>query len=115
MSHEPLLDPGPLRSLAAFGAEIPKEMIGLFEEEMPQRLDGMEAALRSGDLETARIHAHSAKGGGGNLGLMAFADVAADAEHAARVGDLSALPALVARLRELYTPSLQALKREFEG
>ncbi len=113
MPHEPLLDPGPLRGLAAFGAEIPREMIGLFEEEMPQRLEGMEAALRAGDLEAARIHAHSAKGGGGNLGLLRFADAAAGAEHAAKDGDVEALRGFAAELKALYGPSLDALKREF--
>lgn len=113
MSDEPLLDPGPLRGLEAFGAEIPKEMIGLFEEEMPQRLEGMEAAVATGNLEAARIHAHSAKGGGGNLGLKRFAEVAAEAEHAARDGDLGALKTFAAELKALYLPSLDALKREF--
>jgi HPt (histidine-containing phosphotransfer) domain-containing protein len=115
MTDEPLLDPGPLRALAAFGADIPREMIALFEEEMAQRLEGLEDALVAGNLETARIHAHSAKGGGGNLGLRRFAEVAGAAEHAARDGDLVALPALVSGLRALYGPSLAALKAEFEG
>ena len=113
MSDEPLLDPGPLRALAAFGAEIPKEMIGLFEEEIPQRLAGMETALSSGDLESARIHAHSAKGGGGNLGLLRFAQAAAGAEHAAKDGDVEALRGFASELKALYEPSLDALRREF--
>lgn len=113
MSDEPILDPAPLKTLASFGAEIPQEMILLFEEEMANRLQGLEAALASGNLEDARIHAHSARGGGGNLGLKRFAEVASAAEHAAKDGDLAALPALVAQLRDLYTPSLEALRAEF--
>ena len=113
MSDEPLLDPGPLRTLATFGPEIPQEMIILFEEEMLHRIEGLEAALVSGNFEEARLHAHSAKGGGGNLGLKRFAEVASEAEHAAKDGNLAALPALVAQLRALYEPSLQALRDEF--
>jgi HPt (histidine-containing phosphotransfer) domain-containing protein len=109
----PLLDPGPLQTLATFGPDIPQEMIVLFEEEMAHRLDDLEAALAKGDLESARIHAHSAKGGGGNLGLTRFSEVASEAEHAARDGDVAALPPLAARLRDLYQPSLQALRDAF--
>lgn len=115
MTDQPLLDPGPLRSLAAFGDGIPLEMIGLFEEEMPARLEGLEAAVATGDLEAARIHAHSAKGGGGNLGLKRFAQVAGEAEHAARDGDGAAVSVRAAELRALYAPSLQALKEAFPG
>jgi HPt (histidine-containing phosphotransfer) domain-containing protein len=88
-------------------------MIVLFEEEMAHRLDGLDSALATGDLEGARIHAHSAKGGGGNLGLKRFAEVASEAELAARDGDTAALPPLAARLRDLYEPSLRALKEAF--
>ncbi len=115
MTDQPLLDPGPLRSLAAFGPGIPLEMIGLFEEEMPARLAGLEMALASGDLEAARIHAHSAKGGGGNLGLKRFAEVAGAAERAARDGEVVAVSAHAVELKALYSPSLQALKEAFPG
>jgi len=113
MTDTPLLDPGPLQILATFGPDIPREMIVLFEEEMALRLDGLDSALAAGDIESARIHAHSAKGGGGNLGLKRFAEVASEAEHAARDGDTAALPPLAAQLRGLYGPSLQALKETF--
>jgi HPt (histidine-containing phosphotransfer) domain-containing protein len=113
MTDAPLLDPGPLTTLASFGADIPREMIELFAEEMVHRLDGLDSALAAGDLEGARIHAHSAKGGGGNLGLKRFAEVASEAEHAARDGDAAALPGLATRLRDLYGPSLQALREAF--
>jgi len=114
MTDLPLLDPAPLKTLATFGPDIPQEMIVLFEEEMALRIQGLEEALRTGNMEEARIHAHSAKGGGGNLGLKRFAEVASEAELAARDGNLAVLPALAARLRELYAPSLQALRDEFQ-
>ena len=113
MSDIPILDPAPLQTLATYGPDIPREMIVLFEEEMLHRLEGLEAALKEGRMEDARLHAHSAKGGGGNLGLCRFAEVASEAEHAAKDGDGASLPRLVEELRALYAPSLQALKDEF--
>lgn len=66
---------------------------------MPERLDELSTALRIGDVEPLRRHAHDLVGMAGHLGAEDLAALALALQDAARAGDLSAAGELVPRVR----------------
>jgi len=61
----------------------------------PERLERMRQGLEQSDLEAIANEAHSMKSESGNLGAMAYSDLASRLQDAARNGDLEACRALV--------------------
>jgi len=73
-------------------------------EDMPACLDELAQAVRSGDMNTARIRAHALKGASGNFGAEALAQLALQAEQLAAAGQ-----------PEHITPLLQALNDQYQA
>ena len=65
-------------------------MLAAFQHGVPERLDEMTIALRIGDVEPLRQHAHDLVGMAGHLGAEDLAALALDLQRVARGGDLSA-------------------------
>ncbi|WP_225984573.1 EAL domain-containing protein [Noviherbaspirillum aerium] len=70
-----------------------------FLEDTPGYLDRLEQAVQDGNADIARAMAHSIKGSSGNLGAMALAQLAKEAEELAIDRRLDAVKPLVSRLR----------------
>lgn len=102
---ERTLDPGALGRLRRIGGgELVVEMIGLFLENTPQRLETARDAHGRGDRGTLHRAVHSIKSTAATLGGRALEAVAATAEVRAREDDLGAV-----------RPLLDVLDREYEA
>jgi HPt (histidine-containing phosphotransfer) domain-containing protein len=60
------------------------ELVELFVDELPDRLESMRVALASADLDTLARCAHQLKGAAGSYGFDALTPALKDLEHAAR-------------------------------
>jgi len=87
-----------------------KEMVGLFKEDTPDRIQALEATLASGDLNDLADVAHAVKGAAGTMGAPRVRAVAEELEKSGRRGSFSTDPALLLeRLRASYAEALAAL------
>jgi len=111
----PVLDAQPLRDLLDLGAEdgLVQELIALYEEDVPPRMAALRIGLAAGDLTQIMMESHQMKGALSNLGLVRFADMAAQIETEARAGKLVETPALIDALDAAYDEALAALNAEF--
>ena len=62
------------------------ELVDLFVDELPNRLDALKTQAESADWEQLRRTAHQLKGAAGSYGFDAITSPAARLEHAAREG-----------------------------
>ncbi len=65
------------------------ELIDLYLEEMPERIDLLREAIEGDDAETVRAIAHKTKGSSANLGLPGVTAAARSLEDLGRTGDLA--------------------------
>ena len=87
-----------------------EEMLGLYKEDTPGRIDAVQAALESGELGDMADVAHAVKGSAGTMGAPKVRAVAALLEAAGRLGKSETpLPELIAQLRQTYADSIAAL------
>jgi HPt (histidine-containing phosphotransfer) domain-containing protein len=111
----PVLDPQSLHDLLDLGADagLVQELIALFCEDVPPRMEALRTALAVGDTARILVESHQLKGALGNLGLARFAKQAARIEAEARAGQLVETPALVEGLPAAYEEALRALNQAF--
>lgn len=115
MSDAPILDPESIDNLRALGAEgddsFLKEIIGIFIDDTPQRIQELRTAFAAGDQPTFSRAAHSIKGSASNLGAMRLRAVAEKLEHESKQNGIAgleqAIPALEA---EFETARVELLK-----
>jgi diguanylate cyclase (GGDEF)-like protein len=96
------------------GATLP-HAITPYLEDTPVYLDELEAAVGSGDIETARARAHAIKGSSGNFGAAELSQLAQQAEHFAIQHKLALIAPLLPRLRAMYEEVAAFLSREVGG
>jgi len=72
-----------------------------FVRELGPRLQRLQAALEAGDLAEVAAQAHWLKGSGGSMGFDDFFEPSKAIEDAAKIGDLAAMAAQLARLQAL--------------
>jgi CheY-like chemotaxis protein len=90
------------------------ELLGIFAEDAPVRMDAIRRAIASGDAQELMREAHTLKGALKVLGASAAAGLALDLETLARDGDLSraqAAGAALARAMDRLTQELLASRR----
>lgn len=78
--------PAPLRSSYADDAEF-GPLLGLFVEEMPQRIATIESNLDRRDLAGLRVVAHQLKGAGGGYGFAEITAAGRTLERLAETAD----------------------------
>lgn len=104
------VDPdGPLRLEGWGGRKLVQQMIRLFLENSPERMDQIRKGLASDNADSALRGAHSLKSTAANLGAMRLSGLAKRAEDAADDGDLDRVRTLMPELEEVYTGSCEAL------
>jgi len=112
-THRDMLDRMTLQNLVDLddgGTGLLSEMIGIFREDTPRRIQDILSAANGGDA-TALSHAgHALKGGAGALGANAMRRFAADIEALGRGGSVETGPELSRQLEELFQASLTALE-----
>jgi HPt (histidine-containing phosphotransfer) domain-containing protein len=79
--------------------EFFKELLELFLGDVPSRLEALDQAIAGGDAGAAAAAAHSIKGAAANLSARGVQQQAYTLEHAARGGELAALPEMSRALR----------------
>lgn len=112
MAPSELLDLTTLQNLVDLddgGHGLVAEMIDIFRDDTPRRLQDILAAVSQGNAEDLSRAAHALKGGAGALGAKALRLLAADLEALGRSGSVEAGPDLADRLEALFQESLAAL------
>ena len=79
--------------------EFYKELLEIFLDDVPGRMEQLRAAIASGQAEEVASTAHSIKGAAANLSALAIRDTALNLETQGRGGDLSQASALAEKLQ----------------
>ncbi len=102
-----------LRELPGEGEDdLLTELIDLFVQDAPPRLDEMRRALGVGDARTVAFVAHSLKGSSANIGAPHMAGLCAQLERQGRAGSLEGSEALHAQIEKEFHRVCQALELE---
>lgn len=113
MAPTDLLDLTTLRNLVDLddGSHgLVSEMIAIFRDDTPRRIQDILQAVDDGDTEALSRAGHALKGGAGALGAKALRAQAADLEQLGRSGSLAVGEDLPGRLEALFQASLEALQ-----
>jgi HPt (histidine-containing phosphotransfer) domain-containing protein len=112
MTPSDLLDATTLQNLVDLDdgqTGLLSEMIAIFRDDTPRRIQAVLEAVAQGEAETLSHAAHALKGGAGALGAEALRLLASDLEALGRSGSAAGV-ALTARLEACYRASLEALE-----
>lgn len=113
MSPSDHLDLTTLRNLVDLddgGHGLISEMIDIFREDTPRRLQDILTAATQGNPEDLSRAGHALKGGAGALGAKTLRNLAADLEALGRGGSTDAGLDLSRRLETTFQASLAALE-----
>ena len=95
--------------------ELARDVVADFLDTAPSLMDRLARAVAGGDAVHARLEAHSLKGSAQTLGAEALAGAGLDMEEAAKHGELSRAPSLLARIEDEFRRALPALEEYFQG
>jgi HPt (histidine-containing phosphotransfer) domain-containing protein len=121
MPASDLLDQTTLANLVELddgGYGLVKEMLAIFREDTPRRIQDILSAASRNDADALSRAAHALKGGAGTLGAKAFRALAADLEALGRSGSTDGGSDLRQRLEAAFKEAETALEffiREGEG
>jgi PAS domain S-box-containing protein len=103
----------PLRVLEAHaGPRALAEVIDVFLQTIPRRLDDLRQAHARGDAESIRAVTHSLKGASAQIGARGMADICVQIEAIVRGGDVAALGDLLTALEADYAAVSASLREE---
>jgi len=115
---QPVLDPAVisgLRMLTPPGEpDVLAEVLQLFLNEVPPRIDRLRNAWTSGNIEEMHRAAHSLKGSAGNIGAKRLYDVCSRLDALGKAGDLATVATLVDALGEEFVKVESEIKRLIE-
>lgn len=94
------------------GPDFVGEMIDLFLEDAPKRVEAARAAEKGGELEALRHAVHPLKSSAGSFGAHALAEVAAKIERLALEKKADTISALVSDLEEKFVLVRARLREE---
>lgn len=116
MTDKDVLDPSALARLQEWGGEkLLGQMIRLFLENAPTRVEQIRGGLLRGDLAEAEKGAHSLKSSAANVGALRLRDVAAEMERAASGGASGDLTQLHPQLEDAFSQAIAALEAVERG
>ncbi len=112
MSTNPtIIDPAALERLEEWGGPgLSKEIVQLFLDHGPVRMDQIRGAMDGEDLEAPERGAHSLKSSAANVGAHHVHRVASEVELAASGGDLQRVRELSPNLEEAYAQATRELE-----
>lgn len=91
--------------------DLLRELLALFQEDLPASREALQAAMDGGDLGEIERAAHRLKGMLANLSAGGAASFAAEIESAARAGNAPKIPGLV----QLFDPQIIALSAALDS
>ena len=121
MTPSDLLDLATLQNLVELddgGHGLLSEMIDIFRDDTPRRIQDILTAASQGNAGELSRAGHALKGGSGALGAHALRILASDLEALGRSGSADAGPDLPARLETTFQATLSALEayvRQLQG
>ena len=86
----------------AAGPDFFKEILDVFLEDAPLKLDDLDAAIRCGNADWLMRGAHDIGGSAGNIGAVGLSALCREVEIQARWGRMEGVEADVARIRDEY-------------
>ncbi len=112
MSIDPtIIDPAALKRLEDWGgSKLSTEIVRLFLDNGPTRVDQIREAMEDEDLEVPERGAHSLKSSAANVGAQQLQKVASELELAASGGDLQRVRDLIPTLEHAYAQAAGELK-----
>jgi HPt (histidine-containing phosphotransfer) domain-containing protein len=106
-----IIDPAALKRLEDWGGEkLSKEIVRLFLENGPTRVEQIREAMDGDDLDVPERGAHSLKSSAANVGAQLLQKVSGEIELAASDGDLTRVRDLVPNLEEAFAQAVQELE-----
>jgi len=118
MSASDLLDMTTIQNLVELddgGHGLLSEMITIFREDTPRRIQDILGAVAAGKAQELSHAGHALKGGSGALGASAMRALAAELEALGREGSTEVGPDLAGRLEGTFQASLAALEAYVEN
>jgi HPt (histidine-containing phosphotransfer) domain-containing protein len=116
MTESATIDPAALDRLREWGGEkLLREMLRLFLDNSPVRMEQIRAGVASGTAREVEQGAHSLKSSAANLGARALRDVCAEMEERAHAEDVEGVEELAPRLEDVYASArarLEAIQGE---
>ncbi len=102
-----------LRAACAYDTKpgVLGELVGEYLAAGAERIDGLRAAVATGDRTRVEHLAHMLKGSSATFGAVEVAGLSADLEQAAHVGSLRAAPEFLAGLSEAFDRASRALRQ----
>ena len=112
MSTDPtIIDPAALERLEEWGGPgLSKEIVQLFLDHGPVRMDQIRGAMDGDDLDVPERGAHSLKSSAANVGAQHVQRVASEVELAASGGDLQLVRELIPNLEQAYAQATRELE-----
>ncbi len=105
-----IIDPASLERLEKWcGTNLSNEIVQLFLENGPSRMDQIRAAVDGEDLDAPERGAHSLKSSAANVGAQHVQRFASEVELAASGGDLQTVRNLIPNLEEAYAQATREL------
>jgi len=90
--------------------ELLLDLIHMFLEDAPRKIEGMNEGLEKGDLELVTHAAHSLKGSAGNLGIRMVQQDCDELQIAGQANDVETVRKLVPMLEEHFSQAIAALE-----
>lgn len=111
MTEPPALDLQVIERLNSWGGrDLVSQLIDLFIENTPNRMEQVRSGLESGEIQQVERACHSLKSSAANLGASRLHFLAAEMEEVAARGDGDALEGLSERLDGIYEDAVERLK-----
>jgi PAS domain S-box-containing protein len=116
---EGVLDPGMLAQLRGLdvtdGGTFVSQVVGLFLNSAPERLDALRRALRTGDVSGVKRLAHSFRSSCGNIGATRMQGLCVELEESAGEPGTASLIESLAAEYEAVRPALEAARTTAAG
>lgn len=110
----PVIDNEAIENLRALGEEgddsFLREIIGIYLEDVPQRLADLKTALASGDQPLFTRSAHTIKGSSANVGALEVRAVAEKTEHRSKIEPIATVAEMLPELEAAFDRACVALK-----
>ena len=90
--------------------ELLLDLIHMFLEDAPSKLEAMTEGVAKGDLEQVAQAAHSLKGSAGNLGIRMVQHDCDELQNAGHNNEVDRVRKVVARLEENFSQAIAALE-----
>ena len=115
MTDQPPIDPDAIAGLLELnpgdGGAFLREIVGIYIEDTPRRIEDMRKSLAAGDVPAFTRAVHTIKGSSANVGAQVLRGVAERLERTARTDGLGAVAPLIAECEAQFALAAAELRR----